>query len=304
MKFRRNSREIPPSTFNLIGGLGNQLFIYFAALYYSDVTRSEVRLNLSTIGSGGTNHGRLISEFALPGDFQEIQTTKQFGLRSRFARRLAVQFGSFYGFIFGSSNKYYAPTDGFDINLKDVPKGHEINGYFQSWRFVDSINPEKRPILQLTEPSKWYLDMLQRIRAENPLVIHIRSGDYLQLSKTFGVLDQGFYLRAINQIEMSKGFPVWVFSDDLEHAQKLLSDPIFADAFFVRPPSDSSASESLLLMSMASKIVIANSSFSWWAAKIGQESKEVFVPSPWFRNYPIPNELIPNSWREIQSSWI
>jgi hypothetical protein len=146
--------------------------------------------------------------------------------------------------------------------------------------------------------------MLQRIRAENPLVIHIRSGDYLQLSKTFGVLDQGFYLRAIKQLEMSKNAPIWVFSDDPKHARELLSDSVFADAFFVIPPREASASESLLLMSVATKIVIANSTFSWWAAKIGQESKEVFVPCPWFRNYPIPNDLIPNNWHEIQSSWL
>lgn len=236
MKFRGNSSAIAPSTFNLIGGLGNQLFIYFAALYYSDVTKSEVRLNLSTIGSGGTNHGRLISEFDLPGDFQEIQTAGQFNLIPRLARRLVAHFRPANRLLLGSSDKYYSPTDGYDANLREVPRGCEINGYFQSWRFVDLINPDKRTILKLRNPSTWYMDMLRRIKAENPLVIHIRSGDYLRLSKTFGVLDQGFYLRAVNQIGTSKGSPIWVFSDDPKHAQKLLSDPVFANAFFVLPP--------------------------------------------------------------------
>ena len=57
-------------------------------------------------------------------------------------------------------------------------------------------------------------------------------------------------------------------------------------------------------MSLSKVIIIANSSFSWWAAKAGVEKELVIAPSPWFRKLETPTYLIPDSWNQIKSSWM
>ena len=57
-------------------------------------------------------------------------------------------------------------------------------------------------------------------------------------------------------------------------------------------------------MSLSKVIIIANSSFSWWAAKTGIKKELVIAPSPWFKTLESPTYLIPNSWYQIKSSWM
>jgi hypothetical protein len=57
-------------------------------------------------------------------------------------------------------------------------------------------------------------------------------------------------------------------------------------------------------MSFGKAIITANSSFSWWAAASGDQSKTVITPTPWFKNLNEPKDLIPEHWIRIKSSWI
>jgi hypothetical protein len=92
------------------------------------------------------------------------------------------------------------------------------------------------------------------------------------------------------------------FSDDLEKAKAILSK-IDRDFTYVAPPIDSHPMESLFLMSKSSSLVMANSSFSWWAGKFGDSNRQIIAPSKWFRGLQDPSELIPNYWNRIESSW-
>jgi hypothetical protein len=65
-----------------------------------------------------------------------------------------------------------------------------------------------------------------------------------------------------------------------------------------------SLTESLVLMSLSKVIIIANSSFSWWAAKTGTGKEMVIAPKPWFRNLENPSSLIPDLWIQIKSDWM
>jgi hypothetical protein len=60
---------------------------------------------------------------------------------------------------------------------------------------------------------------------------------------------------------------------------------------------------SFYLMRLCRHYVIANSTFSWWAAWLGQyQLKTVCVPSVWNREeIRFPRGLFPDSWKVISS---
>jgi hypothetical protein len=56
-------------------------------------------------------------------------------------------------------------------------------------------------------------------------------------------------------------------------------------------------------MSLASANVIANSTFSWWAAALNQNKGFVVAPDKWFRGLEDPKDLIPPDWILVKSQW-
>jgi hypothetical protein len=50
-------------------------------------------------------------------------------------------------------------------------------------------------------------------------------------------------------------------------------------------------------MSSCNHNIISNSSFSWWAAWIGEEkNKIVIAPQPWFNKIKYDKKLTPDHW--------
>ena len=63
------------------------------------------------------------------------------------------------------------------------------------------------------------------------------------------------------------------------------------------------APEVLLLMSIGAAHIIANSSFSWWSARLSRFTTAVIAPDPWFRNRATPEELLPLDWNIQKAQW-
>jgi hypothetical protein len=91
----------------------------------------------------------------------------------------------------------------------------------------------------------------------------------------------------------------FIFSDDIDWAIENFNE-LDGNLIFVKN-KDLTDIEELLLMSSCKHNIIANSTFSWWAAWLNKnDEKKVIAPDPWFDKEPYDRDLIPKSWLKIQ----
>jgi hypothetical protein len=137
-------------------------------------------------------------------------------------------------------------------------------------------------------------------------MVHVRRGDYTQFSELYGLLDPGYYVRAVHAVREHgehEDSPIWFLSDDIP-AVRLEFEAVFASESvrWVQPPSGTPAEESMFLLGAGAALITGNSTFSWWAGALSKH-QQVVAPKPWTKSLGEPNVLIPDSWKRIDSSW-
>jgi hypothetical protein len=288
----------------LQGGLGNQLFHYFAGLFVSEIQRSKLEIDLSGLSLHKTIRNPEILSFVLPEDVQILNNkqTKLITYRDKFRSRLRrrVKFiRALEHLIFGV---FESRKLGFDENLGSGRRKRRILGYFQTDKYFMHVAPNLRA-LNLRIYSDWFVKMSSLAESEMPIIVHIRRGDYLELKDTFGVLSPQYYLDAMLVLKkLGVDSKFWIFSDSMDIKDEFSG--IFPPSTrWIDPPPDLPDAESLVLMSRGIAIITANSTFSWWAATLNLDKIVAIAPNPWFKNYEAPEDLVPDSWLKVNSHW-
>ena len=167
---------------------------------------------------------------------------------------------------------YHEPNYHFQkLPYKD---GLRLNGYFQSERYFIHRDKEVRDLFRPTE------EIIKYIQAKHPFIlnkktvgVHVRKGDYLNNPNIHPTCSEQYYKDAI------KNFPdhsIIMFSDDTEWCKKVFGES-------VQVITGEPDWIDLYLMSMSKHNIIANSSFSWWAAWLNSNPhKKVIAPKTWF----------------------
>ena len=293
-------------TVEVIGGLGNQLFCYAAGLNLSKKTSSPLILDISLVGIGGPNHGKTLLNFNLGNVKVKDRVTKISGFTflKRLDNKIALSI-PFYDYIRNNkSNVYTAREIGFEPAFAALEKPMYLKGYFQSYKYLENITSELFEMFKISNPSNWFESKLSLLEELNPTIIHIRRGDYLKLQDDFGLLPMRYYLEAISRLDDDeRNKPIWIFSDSPEIVTSEIANSDLANAEVMFSPSEVTANEILYLMSRGKRIVISNSTFSWWAAYFSQNGTKVFAPEFWFRDRKDPVDLIPPHWVKISNEW-
>ena len=292
----------------LVGGLGNQLFGYFAGAFYAQKFNKLLIVDLTQVSLGLTNHGSELTSFKLSKSHELIRSKPRGFSRliKRIFDKLSIKFKSIKYFRYKLLGVYQSKEVGFDSFLEKKSEISRIQGYYQTWKYVDNLQELGADIsLEIVNPSNWFLGLQNEINKVKPIAIHVRRGDYKNPNSPVGLLSRSYYQDAIGVVNNKYGNKnFWIFSDDIEDSQKLLDGLIPKSSNWVSPPDGSDPAESLVLMSLSKVIIIANSSFSWWAAKTGIEKELVITPNPWFKKIESPLFLIPESWKQVKSSWM
>ena len=289
-----------PVVVNLIGGIGNQLFCYAAGTHLSQSLDHQVIFDTYP-GSRGANHGFSLENRNLPGVF--IQ-------RSRFEPSRALAGLSIWGQRKSPALARVLPPitgsqwcDSPILPTVRVRPGGTIEGYFQTTAYLEAVwknGISRESLISVAGKSSWLQAWDREISKQKPIVVHLRRGDYLSHWESFGLLGYEYYRNALAVMYRILGpRTVWVFSDD-ERGAKSLLEKMHAPGIVLSAPAGSDPVESLYLMSQGSGIIIANSTFSWWAAALSAPSTRVIVPDPWFRETTKPHMYLP-SWIKVPS---
>lgn len=286
-------------TTKVVGGIGNQLFCYFAGYYLAKKLGCELRVDVSDIRNKRSLHDVSIETLELQGEFFANSSSSV----QHFSTRVRNKINRTVPILRISKNYFISNEIGFDPLLDDVKFPAYIQGYFQSYRyFKDSSQSEME--ISLKNPSSWYLQMEKTLSRNQFTSLHIRRGDYLNYSDTYGLLSAKYYEEAIRSLgRQDELHQLHIFSDDIDAAREILKQIVPTDTVWISPPSESNSVESLMLMTLARSNIIANSTYSWWGATLNKKKSAVIAPKKWFRSMPDPEFLYPPEWELIDSHW-
>jgi len=239
----------------LSGGLGNMMFQVAAAYALAKKYNQTLLLNPNHVG---TLH-------KAPMEYKD-SIFKKIELLSKPLEFFKISEESFS----------YRPLGSLDGNIL-------LDGYFQSYKYFENCQSEIRDLFSFKVDSKY--DPKEKVS------VHIRRGNYAQLSQHHHNLSISYYLNAIEQ------FPdhnFLVLSDDIKWCKEQFLGSRYT---FVEETTDV---EDLYLMSQCDHNIIANSTFSWWGAFLNKNpNKIVIYPDKWFgpANSNISTEdLFPEDW--------
>lgn len=286
----------------LQGGLGNQLYQYAVGRALALRFNRTLYIDKRTILPEAPARQYDLGSFCIEENF--VQGLEAF--RTRWV--CSVRMGDLFQKVFPFANGYRLIRDreeGYDRSVFESHNGPIIlHGYWQSYRYFKDISDSLRQDLQFRKaPDKEGAQMIELIEKSTSVSIHVRRGDYVSnpaFTASIGVCDSDYYRRAVNKICNEIPSPkFFVFSDDPNWAECNLNLP--GDPVFVRHNLGRSDVEDFRLMTHCKHFIIANSSFSWWAAWLAPYvAKTVIAPARWFNvDRSSPQDRIPLSWTRL-----
>jgi hypothetical protein len=285
-------------TFEIAGGLGNQLFMLSAAIYFKEKFNRDVTFEISNLEKISILHpGHNVYDLGLLDGYKVVRSKiSNYGVFQKFQRlnRVMTRFGF---------NKDFSSTEIGFIDLAQISEDcNLVRGYFQSWRYFTAIaDKPKLTNDSIPNPSDWYFKELEKLRKKEFAAFHIRRGDYrFSINRKQGILEKSYFEKIVHLVP--KEIELIFFTDSPNEVATEFAQ--FNRKFrIIEPPASSDPVESLLLMSEASYLAISNSTYSWWAANFAKPESHIFVPSKWFEQGEDPLDLYPESWIRIHSEW-
>lgn len=265
----------------LSGGLGNQLFQYGLGRKLSIKNKTDLYLYTQNLKNFHTKRDLCLDN--LNTQFKEIKTLNN----------LKIIKEKFF---------HYDPL----VHL--IKNNSFLKGYWQSEKYFKDIrNFLLKEITPKNKLHDSYYELEKEIINSDSVSIHIRRGDYL-CSKNIqfhGVCSLDYYDKSIKHLlekGKTKSYTFFVFSDDIKWAKENLRYDSLNMKYISKENDSSLFLEEFFLMSKCKHNIIANSTFSWWAAWINQNpNKIVIAPVQWFSqsNKNITKDLIPSNWIRI-----
>lgn len=186
--------------------------------------------------------------------------------------------------------QYNAQERNFSYNpgIFGISDNTDIVGYFQSEKYFKDYRN------QLLKEFKFNDDVYEKsldIRSvtKDPVIsMHLRLGDYKNLVGKHPICGIEYYKNALK--ELPEDLFIIAFSDEPNAAKELFD--LLGRKYYL--PESNDQYVDMCAMTLCEYHVIANSSFSWWGAWLG-ESKQVVSPATWFGDSP----EMPKNWSDI-----
>jgi hypothetical protein len=270
----------------LSGGLGNQLFQYAVGkqlalkngtglkLYTTNITREPGRtyklchFNIDAELATEEEVNALIGHYYNDSLYSKIYR-KLDGYRPRYRRKYFIE------------TAYYC----FEPELMSISSDVLLEGFWQHKNYFENFPAAVKEGIVLQPGAIQPSQFVGAIENDDQSVsLHIRRGDYISDPGNlsfFGVLPLEYYYKAVEYIQAAvPGANFYIFSDDLTWAKEQFKPN--AALIFVEIGGGEKDYLEMHLMSRCRHNIIANSSFSWWAAFLNKNpGKIIIAPRTW-----------------------
>ena len=264
------------------GGLGNQLFEY---LFYLDLSRRYGKVY------GHYRKSRLSCHNGL-----EIQ--RWFDVRLPKATVGSDLLANCYKMLMKLRLLHETSEDTYT----DGRKGFFFEGYWQGRQYYDERDITTLRLLPLELDGRNSELARELIGNVNSVALHVRRGDYLSnehLRQVLGsVCNDEYYRLALQQVFDKVERPTfYVFSDDITWCRNHFSG--YDNMVFVDWNRQEDSFYDLYLMTLCRHHVIANSTFSYWGARLSRHADGITIyPERWLRGWDAP-KIFPDEWTGI-----
>ena len=281
----------------IMGGLGNQMFQY--AFYKSLVEAFGYQQTMIDLSSY-SNYQRY--------NHNGYELFRVFGINAPIAPQNEIyRLGDFKKDFFSKVKRRFG---GKGTHIKEFETGkfqHNIyidnadryySGYWQSESYFINVSDSLRHDFTFIDDLKdKNTNIVKEILSSNAISIHVRRGDYLNLSEIHPTCNFQYYQKAIHEIERNIDNPhYFIFSDDIEWCQMHFG--FLERKNYIDWNKGQNSYIDMHLMSLCKHNIIANSSFSWWAAWLNNNlTKIVIAPEKWFGI--TTNNIALSSWIKI-----
>ena len=184
--------------------------------------------------------------------------------------------------IFVEPTYHYTPIPKYVTGL--------IKGFYQSSKhFADYSKEVKELFGNLKSEEKW----------EGAAGIHVRLGDYLKYDWRYKAPNKDFIEKALAQLSPHINRLV-IFSDEPNKAIELIRSCNGSEKYrIINGSAESDEINDIRSMTVCEELIMSCSSFSWWAAYLG-EHKKVIVDKKWYNdNGLIEKDIYEESWIRI-----
>ncbi len=281
----------------LKGGLGNQLFQYATARHLAHLNNSELFLDTSYFEFKADRPAWKyeLGAFNIKAEIAEEQLLKDFHAgKYSGTEKLISKIVPFHKY-----KKYKYEGFGYNEQVLELKGNYYLSGYFQSHKYFKPITDILKEELTLKEEyipkaNEWLDDMKNKLS----VAVHIRRCDYirnLSSMEAHGLCSKDYYAKTIEFVKRELGEEVhfFLFTDDAEWVKREMEWDI--NSTMVQGKSILS---DFYMMSNCKHNIIANSTFSWWAAWLNPNpDKMIIVPKHWDNNIKTEEiDLCPTKW--------
>lgn len=276
-----------------MGGLGNQLFQLFATIAYGIEHTSNIVFPYVSQLHCGTVRNTYWDTFLI-------------GLRNLTTYNPIIK-------VTNESLLHMPVCNESDFQYHPIPTLTNANnlllGYYQSYKYFDKHWNTIQNMISLNEQQlstqKEYPDFFTD---KDTISMHFRLGDYAHIQECHPIMPLNYYYNAICNITTNKvtEYRILYFCQELDNKEvsKMIStlSNQFPTIEFVKVDDKIEDWKQLLLMSVCSHNIIANSTYSWWAAWFNNNpNKIICYPHIWFGRSLKHNtcDLFPPTWSKV-----
>ncbi len=283
----------------LKGGLGNQLFQYAAGRQLAHMHKTIVKLDTTAYYYGGPrrfelSHFNIQNNIAVTAEIKKLTDVKQ----NRFQKLL---YSLLHNHSKLSPNHIRYNKTQYKTDFLNLPDNIYLEGYWLSEKYFSGIKDIiRREFTFQKPPDETNQKLAEQITAVNSVSLHIRKGDYMadpKAAQSHGLCSVRYYLDCIDYITKNVDNPhFFIFSDQPQWSKDTLK--MSYPTTYISHNAGEKDYEDMRLMSLCKHNIIANSTFSWWAAWLNSNpQKIVLATQKWFtgRKFNI-DDILPAGW--------